>query len=126
MPSDMTTGIDLKALIRTVPDFPRPGVQFRDITTLLKRGDAFHAVVESSRGLSGPPVDKIAAIESRGFIVGSALAYGSRSASSRSASRASCRRRISARTMRSNTAAIVSRSIARQSRAASACCSSTT
>ena len=73
---DMTTGLDLKALIRTIPDFPKPGVQFRDITTLLKRGDAFHAVVEQfAKVYRGPPVDKIAAIESRGFIVGSALAY---------------------------------------------------
>jgi len=68
--------VDIKALIRTIPDFPRPGVQFRDITTLLKRGDGFHAVVE---GLAAPhrghPIDKLAAIESRGFIVGAAVAY---------------------------------------------------
>jgi adenine phosphoribosyltransferase len=72
----MTTSLDLKALIRTVPDFPKPGVQFRDITTLLKEADAFHAVVEQFvKVYRGPPVDKIAAIESRGFIVGAALAY---------------------------------------------------
>ena len=72
----MTQSLDLKALIRTIHDFPRPGVQFRDITTLLKRGDAFHAVVEQfARIYRGPPVDKLAAIESRGFIVGAALAY---------------------------------------------------
>ena len=72
----MTTGIELKALIRTVPDFPKPGVQFRDITTLLKQGDAFHAVIEQfAKVYRGPPVDKVAAIESRGFIVGAALAY---------------------------------------------------
>ena len=72
----MNSGIDLKALIRTVPDFPKPGVQFRDITTLLKQGDAFHAVIEQfAKVYRGPPVDKVAAIESRGFIVGAALAY---------------------------------------------------
>ena len=72
----MNTGLDLKALIRTVPGFPKPGVQFRDITTLLKRGDAFHAVVEQfAKVYPGPTPDKIAGIESRGFIVGAALAY---------------------------------------------------
>ena len=75
----MTNAIDLKALIRTVPDFPRPGVQFRDITTLLKRADAFHTVVDQfAKVYPGPPPDKIAAIESRGFIVGAALAFALR------------------------------------------------
>ena len=69
-------GIDLKALIRTVPDFPKPGVMFRDITTLLKHPDALHAVVDGFvAAYHGRPIDKIAAIESRGFIVGAALAY---------------------------------------------------
>jgi adenine phosphoribosyltransferase len=72
----MTQDIDIKSLIRTVPDFPRPGVLFRDITTLLKRADAFHAVVEKlGAAYRGRPIDKIAAIESRGFIIGAALAY---------------------------------------------------
>ena len=72
----MTPDIDIKALIRTVPDFPRPGVLFRDITTLLKHADAFHAVVEKlGAAYRGRPIDKIAAIESRGFIIGAALAY---------------------------------------------------
>src|SRR5260370_27829915 len=42
----VTQDIDIKALIRTVPDFPKPGVLFRDITTLLKQAHGFHAVVE--------------------------------------------------------------------------------
>jgi len=42
----VTQEIDIKALIRTVPDFPKPGILFRDITTLLKQADSFHAVVE--------------------------------------------------------------------------------
>jgi adenine phosphoribosyltransferase len=71
----MAANIDLKALIRTVPDFPKPGVQFRDITTLLKHADGFRAVVERLGGAyRGQGIDKIAAIESRGFIVGAALA----------------------------------------------------
>jgi adenine phosphoribosyltransferase len=68
--------VDIKARIRTVPDFPRPGVLFRDITTLLKQADDFHAVVERlGAAYCGQPIDKVAAIESRGFIIGAALAY---------------------------------------------------
>ena len=72
----MTQDIDIKALIRTVPDFPKPGVLFRDITTLLKQADGFHAVIEKlGAAYRGSPIDKIAAIESRGFIIGAALAH---------------------------------------------------
>ena len=75
----MTQVIDIKSLIRTVPDFPRRGVMFRDITTLLKRADGFRAVTESfEKAYRGVPIDKVAAIESRGFIVGAALAYALR------------------------------------------------
>lgn len=67
---------DIRTLIRTVADFPRPGILFRDITTLLKNAEGFHAVVESlAAAWSAHPIDKVAAIESRGFIVGAALAY---------------------------------------------------
>ena len=73
----MTQEIDIKALIRTVPDFPKSGILFRDITTLLKQADGFHAVVEKlGAAYGGRAIDKIAAIESRGFIIGAALAYG--------------------------------------------------
>jgi adenine phosphoribosyltransferase len=72
----MTQDIDIKALIRTVADFPKPGVQFRDITTLLKHTDGLGAVIERlAAAYRGRPIDKIAAIESRGFIIGAALAY---------------------------------------------------
>jgi adenine phosphoribosyltransferase len=72
----VTTDIDIAALIRTVPDFPKPGILFRDITTLLKRADGFHVVIEKlATAYRGRPIDKIAAIESRGFIIGAALAY---------------------------------------------------
>ncbi len=72
----MTREIDIETLIRAVPDFPRPGIMFRDITTLLKQADAFHAVVETlGEAYLDRPIDKVAAIESRGFIIGAALAY---------------------------------------------------
>jgi adenine phosphoribosyltransferase len=72
----MNREIDIKALIRTVPDFPRPGVQFRDITTLLKDAAGFQAVVERFGDVyRGQQIDKIAGIESRGFVIGAALAY---------------------------------------------------
>ena len=71
----MSRDLDIKALIRTVPDFPRPGVQFRDITTLLKHREGFRAVVERlAATYRGERIDKIAGIESRGFIIGAALA----------------------------------------------------
>jgi adenine phosphoribosyltransferase len=72
----MTQEIDIKALIRSVPDFPRPGVLFRDITTLLKDPHGFHAVIERLAQIYvDRSIDKVAAIESRGFIVGAAVAY---------------------------------------------------
>lgn len=70
------TPIDIKALIRTIADFPKPGVQFRDITTLLKDRNGFHEVIERlAQAYADQAHDKVAAIESRGFIVGAALAY---------------------------------------------------
>lgn len=66
----------LKELIRNVPDFPEPGVMFKDITTLLKDADAFEEVVDR---LASEYVDKdidvVVAMESRGFIFGAPLAY---------------------------------------------------
>ena len=71
----MTHDLDLRPLIRTVHGFPKPGVQFRDITTLLKDGAAFHAVVEAlATAYREAHVDKVAAIESRGFIFGAPVA----------------------------------------------------
>src|SRR5215471_20056427 len=72
----MTQEMDISTLIRTVPDFPKPGVLFRDITTLLKDADGFHTIIEKfGTAYRDLQVDKIAAIESRGFIIGAALAY---------------------------------------------------
>jgi adenine phosphoribosyltransferase len=71
----MADDVDLRALIRTVPDFPRPGVQFRDITTLLKDARGFAAMVERlADAHRDVAIDKVAGIESRGFIVGAAVA----------------------------------------------------
>jgi adenine phosphoribosyltransferase len=71
----MTQVIDIKPLIRTVPDFPRPGVLFRDITTLLKHAEGFRAVIgRLGAAYRDCRIDKVAAIESRGFIIGAPLA----------------------------------------------------
>lgn len=68
--------MSIKALIRTIPDYPKPGVQFRDITTLLKDADGLRYVVDALVArYAGAEVDKVVGIESRGFIVGAALAY---------------------------------------------------
>jgi adenine phosphoribosyltransferase len=65
---------DLKALIRTVPDYPKPGIAFRDITTLLLDGPGFAATIERMAAQVGEPPDLIAGIEARGFIFGAAIA----------------------------------------------------
>jgi len=66
--------LDLAGLIRTIADFPKPGIQFRDITTLLLHADGFAAAVDQLAERVEPDVDLIAAIEARGFIIGAALA----------------------------------------------------
>jgi len=67
--------MDLKSTIRSIPDFPKPGILFRDITTLLKDGAAFSFVIdELAQRYRGSSLDAIAGIESRGFIFGAALA----------------------------------------------------
>ncbi len=66
----------LKQKIRTVPHFPKEGIMFRDITTLLKDAKGFRKVVdELTQRYVDTPVDLIVAIESRGFILGGALAH---------------------------------------------------
>jgi adenine phosphoribosyltransferase len=68
--------MDYKALIREVPDFPKPGILFYDITTLLKNARAFRTVMdELTQRYRDKQISKIVGIESRGFIVGSPLAY---------------------------------------------------
>jgi adenine phosphoribosyltransferase len=67
---------DLKAAIRTIPDYPKPGIMFRDITTLLGDPRAFRRTVdELVQPWAGSKVDKVAGIEARGFILGGAVAH---------------------------------------------------
>lgn len=68
--------IDLKSTIRTIPDFPKKGIMFRDITTLLKDPKAFnHCIDLLTNRYIGKDIDVVAGIESRGFILGAALAH---------------------------------------------------
>ena len=66
----------LKNAIRTIPDYPKPGILFRDITTLLGDARAFRrAVDELVQPFAGTRIDKIAGMEARGFILGGAVAH---------------------------------------------------
>lgn len=68
---------DLKSYIREVPDYPKPGINFYDITTLLKDPHALRMTVDRFAWMftRRPPVDKVIGIESRGFMFGPSLAY---------------------------------------------------
>jgi adenine phosphoribosyltransferase len=67
---------DLRATIRSIPDYPKPGIIFRDITTLLGNARAFRrAVDELVQPWAGSKIDKVAGIEARGFILGGAVAH---------------------------------------------------
>ncbi|MBB3809495.1 adenine phosphoribosyltransferase [Pseudochelatococcus contaminans] len=73
--SQSTTG-DIRSAIRSIPDYPRPGVVFRDITTLLGNARAFRRTVdEMVQPWPGAKIDKVAGIEARGFILGGAVAH---------------------------------------------------
>jgi adenine phosphoribosyltransferase len=63
-------------LLREVPDFPLPGVLFRDLTPVLADPDALRAVVDALQDKIHPDTQVVAAIESRGFLLGAALGYG--------------------------------------------------
>lgn len=67
--------MELKDTIRAIEDYPKEGVIFRDITTLLKDKDAFKKAVDEMAAKIDEDVDKIIGIEARGFIFGAALAY---------------------------------------------------
>ncbi|HEY6346796.1 MAG TPA: adenine phosphoribosyltransferase [Bryobacteraceae bacterium] len=67
---------NLKSLIREVPDFPKPGINFYDITTMLKDPDGFHEAIDAlRRHYAGKGIRTVAGIEARGFIFAPALAY---------------------------------------------------
>jgi adenine phosphoribosyltransferase len=67
---------DLRQAIRTIPDYPKPGIMFRDISTLLGDPRAFRrAIDELVQPWAGTKIDKVAGIEARGFILGGAVAH---------------------------------------------------
>jgi len=68
--------IDLRSRIRDIPDFPKPGIIFRDITPLLADGAAFRAMVDRFVERYRGRADMVLGIESRGFLIGAAVAYG--------------------------------------------------
>ncbi|MGN7765311.1 adenine phosphoribosyltransferase [Paenibacillus sp. 22594] len=68
--------MDFKDSIRVIPDFPQPGISFKDITTLLKDGEAYRRAIDELKALvSHLQIDVIAGPEARGFVVGAPLAY---------------------------------------------------
>src|SRR5450759_4095696 len=74
--ANSTPDFDLRASIRSIPDYPKPGIMFRDITTLLGDARAFRrAVDELVQPWAGLKIDKVAGIEARGFNLGGALAH---------------------------------------------------
>lgn len=66
---------DLKSLVRTIPDYPKPGIMFRDVTTLFGDAQGFKAAIaQMAEPYRTEPVDAVAGIEARGFILGGAIA----------------------------------------------------
>lgn len=80
--TDPSSGATLEAFerhIREVPDFPKRGISFKDITPLVEEGPAFHAAVEAmARSTEGFDYDRVLCAEARGFVFGTALAYRAR------------------------------------------------
>lgn len=67
--------MDFKQFIRTIPDYPKPGILFRDVTTLMAHADAFKAAIDAMAApYRGQKIDQVAGIDARGFILGGALA----------------------------------------------------
>jgi adenine phosphoribosyltransferase len=67
--------MDFKAHIRVIPDFPQPGIRFKDITTLLKNGEVYRAAIEElKKSVEGLQIDLVAGPEARGFVIGAPLA----------------------------------------------------
>src|SRR3979409_2083759 len=73
---DPDTLREIRAAIRTIPDYPKPGIAFRDITTLLGNARVFRTVVaQLVQPWLGAHIDRVAGIEARGFILGGAIAH---------------------------------------------------
>lgn len=71
----MKVELDLKSLVRTIPDYPKPGIMFRDVTTLLKNAAGFNACLERLvEPFRTAGIEAVVAIEARGFILGGAVA----------------------------------------------------
>ncbi len=71
----LAKSLDLKGLIRTIPDHPKPGIMFRDVTTLFGDAQGFKAcIAQMTAPYQTVPIDAIAGIEARGFILGGAMA----------------------------------------------------
>ncbi|TCQ00008.1 adenine phosphoribosyltransferase [Sphingomonas sp. PP-F2F-A104-K0414] len=117
---------DLKALIRTIPDFPKPGIQFRDITTLLLDPNGWATAIERMVEAVSGPVDLVAGIEARGFLFAAALAAPLKAGVLLIRKDGSSPVRPSPRTTHSNTAPTASRSTPTPSRPARASYWSTT
>lgn len=76
MNRSQSPAVDLKALVRDVPDFPKPGILFKDLTPVWKDPAAFRFMIdELAKAFQSARVETVAGIESRGLILGSALAY---------------------------------------------------
>ena len=68
--------MDLKSAIRTIPDYPKPGIMFRDVTTLIGDARAFRVAVDRMvQPWAGAKIDRVAGTEARGFILGGAVAH---------------------------------------------------
>ncbi|MFK7696543.1 adenine phosphoribosyltransferase [Paenibacillus sp. HJGM_3] len=68
--------MNLKDYIRVIPDFPQPGIRFKDITTLLNNGEVYRSVIDGlAEHYKSQNIDLIAGPEARGFVVGAPLAY---------------------------------------------------
>ncbi|HEV7232784.1 MAG TPA: adenine phosphoribosyltransferase [Sphingorhabdus sp.] len=71
----MPDNADLAALIRNIPDYPKPGILFRDVSTLLLDGPGFRATIDRLAAMVAPDTELIAGIEARGFVVAAGLSY---------------------------------------------------
>lgn len=68
--------MDFKAKIRVIENFPKDGIRFKDITTLMKDGEAYHAAIEAlADRIQGQDVDLVVGPEARGFVIGAPIAY---------------------------------------------------
>jgi adenine phosphoribosyltransferase len=75
MEENIITIEDVKASIRNIPDYPKKGIQFKDLTTAIKQPEIFHFLIEEISAMyMGRGITKVVGIESRGFILGGALA----------------------------------------------------